>query len=121
MTGVGAVGSSAVWSDAGSSAGGFAGTGAGGAQGGGTDDRNVDVRKELTAATAKVKRWGKDWGLTTPSKAKAVIWQNGWFKVYGGKNMYMLPSVRSASSMRRGSRVRWGTGEKDLNQPHKSL
>ena len=40
---------------------------------------DVSVRKEVTAAAAKVKRRVKDWGLTTLSKAKAVIWQKGWF------------------------------------------
>ena len=90
LTGVGAAGSSAVWSDGSSGAGGFAGSGAGGAQGGGTGDRDVGNRKELTAATAKVKRRVKDWGLTTPSKTKAAIWRKGWVKVYDGKNMQML-------------------------------
>ena len=110
LTGVGAAGSSAVWSDGSSGAGGFAGSGAGGAQGGGTGDRDVDAKKDLIAAAAKVKRWVKDWGLNTPSKAKAAIWENGWFKVYGGQNMRMLSSVPFVSSRRCGSRVRWGTG-----------
>jgi len=35
----------------------------------------------------KAEMTGKGLGLTTPSKAKAAIWQQSWFKVYGVKNM----------------------------------
>ena len=75
-TGVGAPGNSAGGS-AGSNDGGSASSGAGGAEGGGRSDRDVGAEKELKASAAKVKQWVKDWGLTTPSTAKATIWQKG--------------------------------------------
>lgn len=73
-TGVDAEGSSSVWSLAFRSAGGSTGSGAGGAQGCGTDERYTDAWKELTAATAKVKRRVRGWRMNTPSKAKEIIW-----------------------------------------------
>ena len=39
--------------------------------------RDAGARKEVTAAASKVKPRVKDWGLTTPSKAKAAISQKG--------------------------------------------
>ena len=80
MVGVGAAGSSAVWSVAGSSDGGFAHSSDGGAQGGGTCDKNVCAGKEF-------KQRVMDWRLTTSSKTKVKLWQKSCFNVYGGKNM----------------------------------